>query len=78
MAGDFPFASKKVSNEAPRSLEEIEKNYIEQVLSECQWNQSRAARVLKIDRVTLYHKIKRYSLRRPGEEDVEVAAESDQ
>jgi DNA-binding protein Fis len=30
------------------------------VLESCGWNQTRAAEVLGIDRVTLHHKIKRY------------------
>ncbi len=72
VAGDFPFAAHKTTD-SPRSLEEIERAYIEQVLNECHWNQSRAARVLKIDRVTLYHKIKRYALKRAGGDAAEAA-----
>jgi transcriptional regulator of acetoin/glycerol metabolism len=30
------------------------------VIGECEGNLSRAARVLQIDRTTLYHKLKRY------------------
>ncbi len=44
----------------PKSLEEIEKSYILRVLEECGGNQTRAAEVLDIDRVTLHHKLKRY------------------
>ncbi|HEV2398592.1 MAG TPA: helix-turn-helix domain-containing protein, partial [Candidatus Sulfotelmatobacter sp.] len=43
-----------------RSLDEIERAHILRVLEECGGNQSRAADVLDIDRVTLHHKLKRY------------------
>jgi transcriptional regulator of acetoin/glycerol metabolism len=36
------------------------------VLDETQWNVSRSAEILGIDRSTLYDKIKRYELRKPG------------
>ena len=43
-----------------RTLDEVERTHIEKVVSECEGNLSRAARVLGIDRTTLYHKLKRY------------------
>ncbi|HYE24022.1 MAG TPA: sigma-54 dependent transcriptional regulator [Clostridia bacterium] len=43
-----------------RSLEEIERAHILRVLDECGGNQTRAAEVLDIDRVTLHHKLKKY------------------
>jgi two-component system, NtrC family, response regulator HydG len=43
-----------------KSLDEIERVHILQILEECKGNQSRAADVLGIDRVTLHHKLKRY------------------
>jgi len=43
-----------------RSLEDIEKTHILRVLDECGGNQTRAAEVLDIDRVTLHHKLKKY------------------
>ncbi|MGA2182593.1 MAG: sigma-54 dependent transcriptional regulator [Bryobacteraceae bacterium] len=43
-----------------RTLEEVERTHIEKVVAECDGNLSRAARVLEIDRTTLYHKLKRY------------------
>jgi DNA-binding NtrC family response regulator len=46
-------------------LEEIEKAHIQQVLKDNQWNVARSARLLGIDRSTLYTKIKRYALRNP-------------
>jgi two-component system response regulator HydG len=45
---------------AGRSLDEMERAHILRVLEECGNNQSRAAEVLGIDRVTLHHKLKRY------------------
>lgn len=63
---DFVF--KAVSqNGTSRSLEEIEKAHIMRVLESCNWNQTRAAEILDIDRVTLHHKIKRYGWSRPVE-----------
>ena len=43
-----------------RSLEDMEKTHILRVLDECGGNQTRAAEVLEIDRVTLHHKLKKY------------------
>ncbi|MGA2992703.1 MAG: sigma-54 dependent transcriptional regulator [Candidatus Korobacteraceae bacterium] len=43
-----------------RTLEDIEKAHILKVLEECGGNQTRAAEVLAIDRVTLHHKLKKY------------------
>jgi DNA-binding NtrC family response regulator len=43
-----------------KSLDEVERAHILRVLEECGGNQSRAAEVLDIDRVTLHHKLKRY------------------
>jgi transcriptional regulator of acetoin/glycerol metabolism len=40
----------------------VEKTHIERVLTENQWNIARSARILGIDRSTLYSKIKRYDI----------------
>jgi DNA-binding NtrC family response regulator len=66
---DFVF---KTANAPPngggsRSLEEIEKAHILHVLEQCSWNQTRTAEILRIDRVTLHHKLKRYGWSRPVE-----------
>lgn len=47
-----------------QTLEDVEREHILKVLEGCHWNQSMAARVLKIDRVTLYNKIKKYGFRK--------------
>ncbi len=53
---------------AGKSLDEIERAHILRVLEDCGFNQSRAAEVLDIDRVTLHHKLKRYGwTRTPAE-----------
>jgi DNA-binding NtrC family response regulator len=46
------------------SLEEIEKVHVQRILEQSDWNISRSAEILKIDRVTLYNKIKKYGLQR--------------
>ena len=44
------------------SLKEVEKNHIHQILTDNDWNIARSAKILEIDRSTLYSKIKRYDL----------------
>jgi two-component system response regulator HydG len=44
----------------PRTLDDMERQHILRILDECGGNQTRAAEVLDIDRVTLYNKLKRY------------------
>jgi len=59
---DFIFKQQSVTTPGTtgKSLDEIERVHILHVLEECGFNQSRAAEVLDIDRVTLHHKLKRY------------------
>ncbi|RLB55069.1 MAG: sigma-54-dependent Fis family transcriptional regulator [Deltaproteobacteria bacterium] len=47
------------------SLREAEKKHIVRVLEENGWNITRSARILQIDRATLYNKLKQYRLSRP-------------
>lgn len=58
------FALQPTTAAAPqfegKSLDEIEKSYILRVLEECNYNQTRAAEILDIDRVTLHNKLKKY------------------
>ncbi len=44
------------------SLSEIEKQHILNVLNECDYNISKAAKILDIDRTTLYNKMKKYGI----------------
>jgi len=61
---DFPFQMNRApGNGVGRRLEDVERVHIERVLEETRWNLSRAARILDIDRTTLYNKIRRYGLR---------------
>ena len=48
----------------PPSLEEIERRHVVEVLSFTGGNVTQAARILGIDRVTLYNKMRRYQLQR--------------
>ena len=50
----------------PQSLAEAEREHIVSVLESSGWNITHAARTLEVDRVTLYNKIRRYGLSRPG------------
>jgi two-component system, NtrC family, response regulator HydG len=61
---DFPFqAAPAAASGGGQRLEDMEKLHIERMLEETNWNLSRTARILDIDRTTLYNKIKRYGLR---------------
>ncbi|MFN8547852.1 MAG: helix-turn-helix domain-containing protein [Candidatus Eisenbacteria bacterium] len=54
------------SGGAGRSLSSIEEEHIRRVLTDSGYNISLAARILEIDRVTLYNKMRRYGIHRPG------------
>ncbi len=47
-----------------KRIEDVEHRHIEAILRETGWNISRSASILDIDRVTLYHKIEKYGLKR--------------
>src|SRR6266516_5824501 len=47
-----------------KTLDEIERAHIERILREAEHNLSRAARILDIDRTTLYSKLRRYGIKR--------------
>ena len=51
-----------------RTLEDAEKAHILRILDECDGNQTRAAQVLEIDRVTLHNKLKKYGWSRSAVE----------
>jgi len=60
----LPLQMLVASTASGRRLEDIEHKYIEEVLAETGWNISRSATILDIDRVTLYHKIEKFGLKR--------------
>ena len=64
-AGDLPFVMPDVCREpSGESIQAVEKAHIAKILQANQWNVARSAKVLEIDRSTLYSKIKRYDLRK--------------
>jgi DNA-binding NtrC family response regulator len=50
------------ASSGPRSLQEAEAAHIRHILEEEDWNITRAAKVLKVDRTTLHKKIKKFGL----------------
>jgi len=54
---------------ALHTLEQVEREHIEQVLSQIGWNRSRAAQILGIDRRTLFSKLQKHGLHPPIESD---------
>ena len=59
---DLPLEKNSIGS-SYKSLDELEKKYILEILNKHDWNISRSARALKVDRVTLYNKIKKYNLK---------------
>ena len=62
MAEDLPIFH--ADNTLPKNgtLKEIEKNHIQQTLQNNNWNISKCAKLLGVDRSTLYNKMKRYGI----------------
>jgi DNA-binding NtrC family response regulator len=64
---DLPiFRPQFVSVPSGRTLREVEIAHLVSVLNETDWNISRSAEILAIDRSTLYDKIRRYEIRKPA------------
>ena len=59
----IPFQLAQPPRANGRSLEEVERGHIEGVVRDTAGNLSQAARILHIDRTTLYNKLRRYGLR---------------
>jgi DNA-binding NtrC family response regulator len=60
---DLPFSRRPFRpTELPKSLKLMEKIHIERILKENDWNISKAARELEIDRQTLYNKMQKYEI----------------
>lgn len=64
-ASDFPFQFQRAAAATAngRSLEEVERAHVEHVFQETAGNISKAARILHIDRTTLYSKLRRYGIK---------------
>jgi len=63
---DLPFnpMNDDMNTVANKSLSANEKKYVYKILKENNWNISRSAEILEIDRVTLYNKINKYGLKK--------------
>jgi transcriptional regulator of acetoin/glycerol metabolism len=62
---DLPiFCHEPLHGPRNNSLKEVEKAHIRQILIDNDWNIARCAKILDIDRSTLYSKIKRYNLQK--------------
>ena len=68
-AEDFPLRVTDKPSSAPArgTLAEVEKAHILSVLEVNQWNITKSAQILEVDRGTLYNKIKHYGLKRPSD-----------
>jgi DNA-binding NtrC family response regulator len=65
MPTDLPIFRPEHTTPLPNNtLTEVEKAHIQQILKENEWNISKSATILGIDRSTLYSKIKRYKILR--------------
>ena len=65
-AGHLPMGRKQAQGFSNgKTLDEVEREHVKNTLAETNWNISQAARLLSIDRVTLYRKIKKYKLKNP-------------
>jgi two-component system response regulator HydG len=60
---DFPFQMSEAPRNNGQSLDEVERAHVEHVVKETGGNLSQAARILHIDRTTLYNKLRKYHLR---------------
>ena len=59
---DLPIGTE-AAEPSVESLDDHERIHIHQILTKYNWNISRSAKALKVDRVTLYKKIKKYDLK---------------
>ncbi|MCB8994258.1 MAG: sigma-54-dependent Fis family transcriptional regulator [Bacteroidales bacterium] len=62
---DLPLG-KEISGSSVESLDDLENKHVLQILTKYGWNITRAAKALKVDRVTLYNKIKKHNLKQPS------------
>ena len=61
---DLPIPSTPKEVAQDQSLEAVERVHVKNILEQMEWNITRSAELLGIDRATLYHKIKKYGLRK--------------
>lgn len=66
MPEDLPIFNPDLSSPVlVKSIKEVEKAHITQILNENKWNIARTSKILGINRSTLYAKIKSYGIRKP-------------
>jgi transcriptional regulator with PAS, ATPase and Fis domain len=63
---DLPLRARTRGETAPDSLAEVEKRHIAAVLARTDWNITRAAELLGVDRATVYNKVRKYELAAAG------------
>ena len=59
---DLPMGKEGMSSSI-ESLNDLEMKHIAKILDKYDWNISRTAKALNVDRATLYNKIKKYKLK---------------
>lgn len=59
---DLPFGNGMIDSTV-ESLEDFERTFILQILNKYSWNITHTAKALRVDRVTLYNKIRKYDLK---------------
>ncbi len=65
----FPFESLGEINVATdNSMEAIERRHIKRILQKTGWQVKSAAEILRIDRTTLYNKMKKYNIRKDSDD----------
>jgi two-component system response regulator HydG len=60
---DFSFQFHQPDGAGGQTLDAVERVHIERVLNETGHNLSKSARILDIDRTTLYNKLRKYGLK---------------
>jgi DNA-binding NtrC family response regulator len=61
---DFSLKLSSPSERTPRTLEDVERAHVLSTIEDCKGNQTLAAEILDIDRVTLHNKLKKYGWRK--------------
>jgi two-component system response regulator AtoC len=61
---EFNKEKNKVCYPLNKPLKDVEKEYIKNVLTGTDWNITKTAKLLRINRMTLYNKIKKYNIKR--------------
>lgn len=65
MTDDLPFSrGEPYASDSPKSLKMMEKAHISRILEQANWNISKAAREMDIDRQTLYNKMRKYAIKK--------------